>query len=80
MLIFVTIRLLCGLIKMIQQMLNRMCTEKRILKRQLNNQKLITFFACFGLAAYISIDRNTLCPLILLLGLYVFFMIKGRYL
>ena len=65
---------------MIQQMLNRMCTENHILKKKLGNQKAMTFFACLGFAGYASIDNHTFWPLILFFGLYFLFEIKGRYL
>lgn len=64
---------------MIQHLLNRMCTENHILKKQLGNQKMITFFACFGLAAYISIDKHTALPLIAFFVVYVLIKLKGRY-
>ena len=63
---------------MIQQMLNRMCTENHILKKKLGNQKMITFFSCLGLASYISIDKHTLLPLISFFVVYLLIKLKGK--
>lgn len=62
-----------------RNIINHMATKNFALKRELGNQKMISFFACLGFASYASIDNHTAWPLILFFGLYVFFKVKGKY-
>ena len=56
-----------------------MATKNFALKRELGNQKMISFFACLGFASYASIDNHTAWPLILFFCVYVILKLKGKY-
>ena len=62
-----------------RNIINHMATKNFALKRELSNQKMMTFFACLGFAGYTSIDNHTAWPLILFFGVYAFLKLKGKY-
>lgn len=56
-----------------------MASEKFKIKKQLNNQKFISFISLLGLSSYVSIDNHTPWPLILFIGVYVAVQLKEKY-
>lgn len=64
---------------MLSHMLNRCHTENLLLKRQLQNNRFISFASWFGLAFVIGIEKSSLMPVLFFFALvYAFIYFKGK--
>lgn len=60
-------------------MLNRCHTENLILKRQLQNNRFISFVSWFGLAFVIGVEKSSLMPVLFFFALvYALIKFKGK--
>lgn len=64
---------------MLRHMLNRCHTENLILKRQLQNNRFISFVSWIGLAFTVGIEKSSLMPVLFFFALvYAFVYFKGK--
>ncbi|AGR46542.1 hypothetical protein TW1_026 [Pseudoalteromonas phage TW1] len=64
---------------MLRQMLNRYCTENRILKKQLSNNRFLSFVSWIGFCFLVGIQKGSFIPVTLFAILvYLFLFHKGK--